>query len=174
MHPALLPYSHWNIGSTALALPDVAVAAPKEETETVGAKRTSALVEAQGTPGAAAPGNMKTNVPFQAPGINAAPRGPRQEQGTTVKRVLKDAGRQIKENSQDPDSKPFGISRGPLVRDAKRMGQPGSLRNVNREAGKNFKQQSPEPAAVQAVKSDPSKKDKGGYFILLDKIMGKR
>jgi hypothetical protein len=39
---------------------------------------------------------MKTNVPFQAPGSNRAPRGPAQEQGTTAVRALKNAGKQIK------------------------------------------------------------------------------
>jgi hypothetical protein len=33
-----------------------------------------------------------------------------------VKNVLKDAGRSIKANAKDPDSKPFGISTGPLVK----------------------------------------------------------
>jgi hypothetical protein len=45
---------------------------------------------------AAAADTMKTNVPFQAPGSNRAPRGAAQEQGTTAVRVLKNAGKQIK------------------------------------------------------------------------------
>jgi len=45
------------VGSTDLVLPDIAAAAaPKAETETVGAKKTTALIEAQGAPGASAPG----------------------------------------------------------------------------------------------------------------------
>lgn len=33
----------------------------------------------------------------------------------------------------DPDSTPLGISRGPLVKQAKKMDQPGKLSNIKKE-----------------------------------------
>jgi hypothetical protein len=42
---------------------------------------------------------MKTNVPFQAPGINNPPRGAAQERGTSPKEVFKNVKKQIKENA---------------------------------------------------------------------------
>lgn len=47
------------------------------------------------------PDSMKTNVPFQAPGINAPPRGRGQEQGTSPKQVFKDIKEQVKENFRE-------------------------------------------------------------------------
>jgi hypothetical protein len=46
-----------------------------------------------------AAGSMKTNIPFQAPGISASPRGPGQEQGTNPKQVFKNIGKTIKEQN---------------------------------------------------------------------------
>jgi hypothetical protein len=62
---------------------------------TCGAMLTSVTAA---TAGAAAlpPDTMKTNIPFQAPGSNAAPRGAAQQQGTTAVRALKNACKQIK------------------------------------------------------------------------------
>lgn len=76
-----------------------AAAAPVPEEESFGASRTRALIEQQGTPDAARPDTMRTNVPFQAPGINAPPRGQAQEQGTTAGRVVKNAAQGIKANN---------------------------------------------------------------------------
>lgn len=42
---------------------------------------------------------MKTNVPFQAPGINDPPRGKGQEQGTNPKQVFKNIKKTIKEQN---------------------------------------------------------------------------
>lgn len=42
---------------------------------------------------------MKTNVPFQAPGINAPPRGKGQEQGTSPKEVATNVKKVIKEQT---------------------------------------------------------------------------
>lgn len=92
---------------------------------------------------------MRTNIPFQAPGINAPPRGPAQEQGSSPKRVLKDAGRQIRRNARDPDAAPFGVGKGPLVREGRKMQQPGNLHNVTRAGAEVFKQQSPKTGPVK-------------------------
>jgi hypothetical protein len=45
-----------------------------------------------------------------------------------------------RENYKDPDSTPFGVGRGPLVRDAKKMGQPGRLVRFGNEATSIMKQ----------------------------------
>lgn len=42
---------------------------------------------------------MKTNIPFQAPGINAPPRGKGQEEGTNPKEVGKNIKKVIKEQT---------------------------------------------------------------------------
>jgi hypothetical protein len=44
---------------------------------------------------------MKTNVPFQAPGINAPPRGKGQQQGTSPLEVGKNVKKQIKEQFRE-------------------------------------------------------------------------
>lgn len=85
--------------SLLLLPPGAAFAAPQPEEESFGAARTRELVEQQGTPGAARPDTMRTNVPFQAPGINAPPRTEAQEQGTTAVKVLKNAAKNIKANN---------------------------------------------------------------------------
>jgi hypothetical protein len=45
-----------------------------------------------------------------------------------------------RENYKDPESAPFGVGRGPLVRDAKKMGQPGRLVRFGNEATSIMKQ----------------------------------
>jgi hypothetical protein len=42
---------------------------------------------------------MKTNIPFQAPGINAPPRGKGQEAGTSPKEVYKNVKKVVKEQT---------------------------------------------------------------------------
>ncbi|WIA42740.1 hypothetical protein OEZ86_008683 [Tetradesmus obliquus] len=144
-----------------------AFAAPREAFESTGAEETRALVE-KGTPGAAKPDNMKTNIPFQAPGSNAAPRGRAQEQGTTPVRVLKNAGKQIKKNAKDPDAAPFGVGRGPLVRSAQKMGQPGRLSRFGNEATGIMKQGN--TVGKQKAASNISEKVDRGYYDVYDKI----
>lgn len=86
---------------------------------------------------------MQTNIPFQAPGSNAAPRGQAQEGGTTAAAVVKNAAKQIKQNAKEgPSNKPFGIGRGPLVRGAQKMNQPGSIERVKEAPTEVYKQQS--------------------------------
>jgi hypothetical protein len=45
-----------------------------------------------------------------------------------------------RENYKDPESTPFGVGRGPLVRDAKKMGQPSRLVRFGNEATSIIKQ----------------------------------
>lgn len=45
--------------------------------------------------------NMKTNIPFQAPGINAPPRGPGQQKGTSPKKVFGNIKKTIKEQYRE-------------------------------------------------------------------------
>eukprot|EP00877_Chromochloris_zofingiensis_P004310 jgi/Chrzof1/13880/Cz08g15300.t1 len=83
--------------------------------------------------------------------------------------ALKDAGRQIKENTANPDSKPFGISTGPLIPSATvQTGQPGNLRNLGRAAGETFKEQTSDTAPAQAFKDQGDKAgdidNQSGYF----------
>lgn len=80
-------------------------------------------------------------MPFQAPGINKPTRNAPQEQGTNLKRALKGAGEQIKQNYKDPDAAPFGVGKGPLVRDAKRMNQPSFTRSFGKGPSQVYKQQ---------------------------------
>lgn len=86
-----------------------------------------------------------TGVPFQAPGIGKSPRGAAQDQGTNLKNALKGAGDQIKENNRDPDAAPFGVGKGPLVRNAKKMNQPNLTRSSGQEPSQLFRQQISSP-----------------------------
>lgn len=45
---------------------------------------------------------MKTNVPFQAPGISQSPRGKGQEKGTSPKDVYRNIKKTIKEQNCEP------------------------------------------------------------------------
>lgn len=156
------------VAASMIASPPVALAAraraPEPEQKSFGAQRTEKLIQDAGTPEAVRPDSMKTNVPFQAPGINAPPRGRGQEQGTSPKQVFKDIKEQVKENFPDPDSARFGVGKGPLVRDAKKMQQPGKVQNLNKEGAFRFKKMSADTEAAQRVEKDPSKPEKRGVI----------
>lgn len=137
-----------------------AMAIPAPEAKSFGAERTAKLIEESGTPGAARPDSMKTNVPFQAPGISASPRGPGQEQGTSPKQVFKNIKKTIKEQNSDPDSTPLGISKGPLVKEAKKMGQPGKVRKANNNV-RIFAMDTPQS---KRAGEDPNKSKKRGII----------
>ncbi|KAF6262681.1 hypothetical protein COO60DRAFT_1699215 [Scenedesmus sp. NREL 46B-D3] len=138
---------------------------------TAGREETKALVD-KGTPGAAKLDTMKTNVPFQAPGSNKSPRSADQDQGTTAGRILKTAGKQIGKNSQDPESAPFGVGRGPLVRSAQKMGQPGRLGRFGNEATDILK--GGNTVGKQKEESGISEKVDRGYYGVYDKVAGKK
>jgi hypothetical protein len=139
---------------------------------TAGSELTKNLIQSGGTPQSAVP---KTNVPFQAPGINKPARNAPQEQGTNLKRTLKGAGEQIKQNYQDPDAAPFGVGKGPLVRDAKRMNQPSFTRSFGKGPSQVYKQQASSSRPIESVKEDPSKvnDNRGVWYPIIEKSAGK-
>lgn len=150
----------------------VFAAAPVTEVATAGAELTKNLIESNGTPGAAVP---ETNVPFQAPGISKSPRGGPQEQGTNLKETLKGAGRQIKENFKDPESTPFGVGKGPLVREAKKMNQPSFTRSFGNGPSEVYKQSASSSRPIESVRNSPSRvtNNRGVWYPLIEKSAGR-